>query len=251
LNGSKKITILHPAAYLFAALLCCINLLAHAQSPTFILHGVVFKKGTSSERVAKVLVANLNNNSIVNTDGLGSFEIRCAIGDSLIFRQKDYADQKIGIITANALMVYLQPVINLSEVNIREASKKQELQQVMKEYNSQGVYANGSPSVASAILNPINGLYDLFGGKPQQARRFKEYSEHELEQQEVDRRYTKTLVQKITTLPDEKVKAFMESFRPSYEDIKKWNDYDLIAYIKRSYKFYEENGERSTEQKLY
>jgi hypothetical protein len=232
-------------------LLCCLTLFVHAQNKRFTLHGVVFKKGTTSERVARALVANLNNNAIVNTDELGSFQIQCSIGDSLIVKQKDYADQKIGIITENALMVYLQPVINLSEVNIKGTTKRQDLQQVMGEYNSQGVYANGKPSVGSAILSPINGLYDLFGGKPKQARHFKEYSQHELEQQEVDRRYTPRLVQQITGLDTGKVQKFMEVFRPSYEDIKKWNDYDLIGYIKKSYKYFEDNGEKALLQKLY
>jgi hypothetical protein len=224
-----------------ALLLCCVYTFTHAQA--FVLKGVVFKTGTTT-RLSKVVVFDLNNNIIVNTDELGVFQIKCNIGDSILFRQKDYADRKMGVITQNTLMVYMQTNIGLSEVEIRGITKKQELQQVMKEYNSQGIYSNGKPSVASAILSPLNGLYDLFGSGPKQARRFNSYTSNELEQTEVDRRFTKTLVQQITGLKDERLQLFVQNYRPSYDDLKGWNDYDLINYIKKSHKNFEDSGEQ-------
>jgi hypothetical protein len=236
---------LHLRAFFIALMLCCISLFAHAQRQEFLLKGVIFKQGTT-QRLSKVLVANQSNNAIVTTDDLGIFQIKCAIGDSLLFRQKDYADQKKAVITESTIMVYLQTNITLNQVNIKGQTQKQELQQVMGEYNSQGIYANGKPSVASAILSPLNGLYDLFGSGPKQARRFQRYSANELEQTAVDRRFTKTLIQRITGLTDTaKLQVFILAYKPSYEDIKAWNEYDLINYIKRSYTDFEKNGEVS------
>lgn len=250
LNIYTPKTGLGPVACFFTMMLCCIGLFAHAQQQDFVLKGVVFKLGTN-QRLSKVLVANQSNGAIVITDDLGIFQIKCAMGDSLLFRQKDYADQKVGVVTQSAIMVYLQTNINLSQVNIKGLSKKQELQQVMGEYNSQGIYANGKPSVASAILSPLNGLYDLFGSGPKQARRFQQYSANEMEQIAVDRRFTKALVQRITGLADSiKLQAFVLGYKPSYEDIKAWNDYDLINYIKRSYLDFEKNGDKPPESGL-
>lgn len=198
------------------------------------LKGVVFKEGTT-QRMAKVLVADLTSGGISTTDDLGTFQLKCSIGDTLLFRQKDYADKKVAVVSENTLMVYMQTNINLSQVNIKGLSKKQELQQVMGEYNSQGIYAGGKPSVASAILSPLNGLYDLLGSGPKQARRFQRYANNELESAAVDRRFTRPLVTRITGLKDDSLQLFVQNYRPSYEDIKAWNDYDLINYIKRSY----------------
>lgn len=249
MNSFKKQPGLYFCTYLLTVMLCGIGLASRAQKQEFVLKGVVLKSG-SNQRISRVLVANLNNSAIVTTDDLGIFQIKCSKGDSLLFRQKDYADQKVGIITENTLMVYLQSVINLNQVDIKGIAKKQELQQVMKEYHSQGIYSNGKPSVASAILSPLNGLYDLLGSGPKQARRFQRFSSNELERAEVDRRFNKAMVGKITGLKDEELTKFVESYKPSYPDLKGWNDYDLINYIKKSFKDYQENGLRPGLQKL-
>ncbi len=224
---------------------------AFAQKKEFILTGVTFKKTISASRVANVLVANLANNAISITDDLGSFRIKCSIGDTLLFKQKDYTDLKVAIINESDLMVSLQPVINLFTVNIRDVSKKQELQQIMNDYSKQGVYNNGKPQLLSVLKSPLNGLFDFFGSGPKRARRFQQYSARELEQMEVDRRFTKTLVAQTTGYEGNKLQKFVEQYKPAYEDIKKWNSYDLISYIKKSYKDYEQNGDRPGLQKLY
>ena len=244
---TKYITRLSVFYILTATLLCCTVLFAHAQRKEFELKGVVLKNG-SAQRLSKVLVANLKNFAIVTTDDLGIFTIKCALGDTILFRQKDFSDKKMAVIITSVMMVYMDANITLSEVNIKGQSRRQELQEVMGEYNSQGVYANGKPSVASAILSPLNGLYSLFGSGPKQARRFKEYSANELEQIEVDKRYTRALVTKVTGLQDTKLTDFMNEFRPSYTDIKQWNQYELIQYIKKNYDYFEKNGQKVSEK---
>lgn len=225
---------LNPCPYLIAVLLCCTSLLAHAQRQEFLLKGVVFKEGTV-QRMGKVLVADLTNTALTSSDDLGTFQLQCAMGDTLLFRQKDYADKKVAITNQNTVMVYMQTNINLNQVDIKGLSKKQELQQVMGEYNSQGIYSNGKPSLGSTILSPLNGLYDLFGSGPKQARRFQRYASNEMEQTAVDRRFTRPLITRITGLKDDSLQTFVQSYKPSYEDIKAWNEYDLINYIRRSY----------------
>ncbi|MEO6521739.1 MAG: hypothetical protein ABIN91_08675 [Mucilaginibacter sp.] len=232
-------------------ILCCFSLFLHAQRQEFMLKGVVFKAGNIQQRLSKVLVANLNSTGIVTTDDLGIFNIQAAVGDTLLFRQKDYADQKVAVTGQSTAMVFMQTNITLNQVDIKGLTKRQELQGVMKEYNSQGIYSNGKPSVASAILSPLNGLYDLFGSGPKQARRFARFSAADLEQTEVDRRFTKSFIQRITGITDTiKLQAFKQAYRPSYEDIKSWNDYDLINYTKRSYTDFVKNGEKAPDNGL-
>jgi hypothetical protein len=214
-----------------------------AQNQEFTLQGITFRKN-ATQRLAKVLVANAKNNAIVTTDELGLFRIRCALGDTLLFRQKDYADQKVLVTNQIDLMIYLVPVINLTEVEIKDASKKQQLAGVMKEYNSHGIYNSGHNTLLGAAGSPLNALYNVLGSGPKQARRFQKYSKVELEQSEVDRKFTRKLIKQIIDIKDEKIQLFIDNYRPSYEDVKHWNDYDMINYIKKSFKDFEGNGDR-------
>ena len=42
----------------------------------------------------------------------------------------------------------------------------------------------------------------------------------------------------------------MEYYTPSYQDLKEWNDYELIKHIKASYNFYDKNTDKRGLEKL-
>ncbi|MEO6850926.1 MAG: hypothetical protein ABI203_04330 [Mucilaginibacter sp.] len=215
--------------------------------------GVVFKKN-SSERLAKVLITNLNSHAVMISNDLGVFTIKGVIGDTLLVSKFEYAPQKRIVINADDLPVYMQPVIELNGVTIKDQTKKQELNEVMKQYHSQGIFNDGNSLPFWQFVNsPLTGLYNLFGKGPADARRFAAFSKNEQEATAVDSRYTKELVKSITKLPDDEVIKFMQIFTPSFEDIKQWNDYQLISYIKKSFTYYQKNKDRPQPklQKLY
>jgi hypothetical protein len=207
------------------------------------IRGVVSKK-LSGERVAQVLVRDLNTNQLMMSDELGWFSIKTRVGDTLLFSKEDFTDQKVVVLNGSDMPVYMQPVIKLNTVTVQGETKKQELKDVMKDYNRKGVYYNGDPPLLSILMNPLNDLHLLFGKDAADLRRFKAYSKDELEASAVDRRYTVALVKKVTNAPDTTVKKFMEYYRPSYEDLKVWNDYDLMKKVKRTYDYYIENKNR-------
>jgi len=234
---------------LFLLMLLLLNASVFSQQRQIALTGVVYNKD-GSQRLGKVLVADMNNNNIVSADDLGTFRINCAIGDTLLFRQKDYTDQKIKVLSDFTLVVYMQPGITLNQVDIRDVTKRQELQEVMKDYNKKGVYNGGKASVLSNIFHPLNALFNIFGSDAKNARRFQNDATNELQQQEVSRKFTVALVQQVTGLKEVKLKNFMDSYRPTYEDCKNWNQYDAITYIKKSYEQFEKDGEPAL-PKLY
>lgn len=209
----------------------------------FTLRGVISKKLTV-ERVSQVVISNLRTKELMMSDELGWFSIKVATGDTLLFSKVDFTEQKIVVSGTSDIPVYMQPVIKLAEVTIKGESKKQELQEFQKDYARKGVYYNGNPPLASMILNPLNDLHTWFGKDASNLRRFKADSKNELEYDEVHRRYTLKLVKKVTTASDSLAKKFMEYYTPSYDDIKGWNDYDLIKHIKKSYNYYIANKDR-------
>jgi len=217
----------------------CLSLSAVGQK-VLTIHGVVSKK-LSAERVSQVLITDLRSRDVMMSDELGWFTVKAAVGDTLLFSKADYTDQKIVITNGSDLPVYMQPVIHLATVSVKGETKKQELNDVMADYKKQGTFYDGKPPALSFLTSPLTGLYELFGKTPGEAKRFKAYTRGELEYTEVQRRYTLELVKRVTNAPDSTAKKFMEYYTPSYEDLKEWNDYDLIKQIKKSYAYYDEN----------
>jgi len=227
----------HP--YFISFMLCfSIGLQAYSQQQVFTLKGVVSKKATG-DRVPQVLIKNLRSHDIMMSDELGWFSVKAAIGDTLVFSKNDYTEQKIAVTGTGDIPVYMQPMVKLATVTIKGETKKQELQDVLKDYNRKGIYYNGNPPLSSILLNPLNDLHLLFGKDAADLRRFKADSKNELEYDAVRKRYNITLVKRVTNAPDSTAKKFMEYYTPSYEDMKAWNDYDLVAHIKRSYDYYD------------
>jgi len=193
------------------------------------IKGIVFNKN-ASERISQALITDLNSGVMMMSDELGGFNIKASIGDTLFITKFSFSSQKRIVINADDLPVYMQPVIELNGVTIKDQTKKQELNDVMKQYHSQGIFNDGKSLPLWEFINsPLTGFYNLFGKEPAEARRFAAFSKNELEATEVDRRYTKELVKSVTKLPDDEVIKFMKIFTPSFDDIKEWNEYQMIT----------------------
>lgn len=234
--------------YLFIVAACCLAFAGHAQN-TYNLRGYVCTKGTSV-RVSQVLVTNKQTKAIMVTDQLGGFTIKASLGDTLEFNKPDFTTTQQVVMGPSDLVIVMQQVIHLSQVMIKGQTKQQELNEVMGDYRSKGIYYNGKPSALAAVTSPLTGLYELFGREPKQAKRFAEYTKLELEASQDHRKYNKELVKRITNLPDDEIQKFMDTFTPSHEDLQKWNDYEIITYIKNSLEIYKKTGAVPM-QKLY
>ena len=244
---------------LFALLsgFACLSLRSYAQQG-FVLKGILFKKGTA-ERITQAFVTNLRTKTIMITDELGDFGISATKGDTLLFTKKEYADQKLLVVDENDVAIYMQPALIkgqgtvLNEVTVKEQSKQQELNEVMKEYRNKGIYNDGASLPLLEFINsPVSGLYQLFAKGPKDARRFKKDAKMELENNAVDKRYSTELVMQTTgIITKEDARKFMDLYTPSYEDIKAWSDYQVIIYIKKSYAYYKKHKNAGKLQKLY
>lgn len=66
--------------------------------------------------------------------------------------------------------------------------------------------------------------------------------DREMDEIAVDRIFTKTAVTKVTGLEGEPLQHFMELYRPSHDMASRWGEYDLVNYITRSFKSWEDQG---------
>lgn len=230
----------------------CIAMHANAQQ-LLSISGTIYKKNYS-ERVAEATVTNISKKLLASSNNVGVFHIKAALGDTLLFQKKEFSSQTFVVSGAYDINIYMQPIIVLQDVIIREKTRKQELEETQDQYRKQGIFANGKkPKALSMLGSPLTGMYELFGKGPKQARHFAEYSKHELEQIEINKKYNKAAIKKLTPLPDEEIEDFMNYFSPSYAAVKEWNDYDLINYIRTSYEYYSKNkgALKLNEKRLY
>jgi hypothetical protein len=234
---------------LLIVLCSCVAFGANAQLLT--ISGIIYKKNYS-ERVAQVMVTNTTKKILTTSNNQGVFHIQAAKGDTLLFQKAEHTSQTFVISGPYDINIYMQPNITLGEVTVREQSSKQELDDVLNQYRKQGTFTNGEkPKALSFLGSPLTAMNELFGTSAKRARHFKEYSKNELDQIEVNKRYNKSAIKKLTPLPDNEIEDFMNYYSPSYQAIKEWNDYDLINYIRKSYDYYKDNKNTLKLKKLY
>jgi hypothetical protein len=236
--------------YIIVISFFCLPALVQAQDKELNIKGIFYRKNTS-ERIAQATVTDLKSQIIMMSDELGGFNIKASVGDTLVFNRTGYTQEKQVVTGPGDMVIYLQPVIVLKEVTIKEQSTKQELNDIKAVYRSKGLYFDGKPPLLAFIFSPLTAFYELFSADAIHERHFAKFSKDELEVIEVDRRYTKELVKRVTALPDTDVLKFMQQYRPSYEDMHTWNDYDLISHIKKYLEYYKTHKDGIPMQKLY
>jgi len=207
-----------------------------------VIRGIVVESG-SSKRLSGVTVTNKTTQRTAISNNLGTFEIYVTVGDSLTASSVGYESVSTEIKTLSDILLDMKVgTIQLETVTVDRMSKEAELRDAMQGYRKQGVYYNGKPPALAYIFNPVTSLYELFGRSPRNARRFENYMGRELEATEVDRKFSKALVQQLTGLEGEDLNNFMVWYRPSFEKVQHWQEYDATAYIMQSFKAFERDG---------
>ncbi|MEO8794930.1 MAG: hypothetical protein ABI390_05650 [Daejeonella sp.] len=197
------------------------------------LKGVLMDK-ESYLRIADAGIFTPSDKLLGKSNSLGEFSILASKGDSIIIRKNGYTDYYFNIESSADLIIRLQPIIRLSEVIVTSQTKKQELDEIKKQYRKKGSYYSGKPPLLSFIFSPLTAIYELIGKTPRQARRFNNFYNYELQQTEIDRRFNKFSVQKYSGFEGKDLHNFMDNYRPEFSQIYSWDEYQLISYIKNS-----------------
>lgn len=203
----------------------------------FVLKGAVMEKGAST-RVAAAQIINKRTRLSVLSSDFGLFQIRAVQGDTLLVVKIEYSDAEVVVPSQKDLIVYLDRGRTLKEVNITGQSKKQELNDIKRDFKNKGAFYQGKPPFLSFLFKPLTAVYELFGRTPKNARRFGRYYETEMQQTLIDGFFNEVIIQHNTDLKGEALEKFMLDYRPEYEKAKNWAEYDAIKYIKESYKSY-------------
>lgn len=203
--------------------------------------GLILEKSTG-KRLAEVNVINLRTNTRVVTNTFGVFYIEASIGDSLSFSKIGYGPLKTVLYTMEDILLEMQPGISIEEVVVTRRTREQEMDDIMKDYSKKGVYNGGKNSVGTYLNSPATALYNLFGREAKNMKRFEKFMGRETEEIAVDRIFSKTVVGNASGLEGEALQNFMEMYRPSYAVASAWGQYDLLNYITKSLKSWNDSG---------
>ena len=220
---------------------------AQAQQDS-VVSGLVLEKG-SSTRVPQANVTNLRTKQVVVSNNYGVFNIGVEVGDSLSISKIGYGPVKTRINTLEDILIDLQAGTQIETVVITRSTKEAEMRGMLEDYGSKGVYNGGRNKFGTYLASPATALYNLFGKEAKNAKRFEQFMGQELEATKVDRVFNKSLVSRLTKLEGEELRSFMDIYRPSHASIERWGEYDLLNYINRSFKSWDEQG-RPKSQRL-
>ncbi|RZJ88679.1 MAG: hypothetical protein EOO20_13020 [Chryseobacterium sp.] len=217
-----------------ASIVLAIPFCANAQE--ILVKGAVLESGTRN-RIALAEITNKRNHYVVGSNDLGLFEIKAAVGDTLVFVKRDFSDREVVVGSTSSITVQLTRT-TLDQVDIMGQNKKQEMNAIRRDFRNQGSFYAGKPPLLSYIFTPLTALYELFGKTPKNARRFNKYVGTELQQGEIDALFNESKIKKETNLQGADLEDFMLNYRPEYQQAQKWTDYDAVKYIRDSYKKY-------------
>src|SRR5690606_19405184 len=100
----------------------------------FQLKGVVMENG-SNNRIALSEITNKRNKFVVGSNDLGIFQIRAAIGDTLVVVKRDYGDREVVVVSKDDIVLRLNRT-TLNTVNIYGQNRKAELDDMKQEYRN-------------------------------------------------------------------------------------------------------------------
>lgn len=206
------------------------------------ISGLVLEHGTSNTRIVDANVTNLRTRQSVRTSMQGVFTLLAQVGDSLSVEKTGYGPIKTAIRTLDDIILEMQPGLEIETVVVSRSTREEELRRTLSDYGKKGVYNGGHNTVGTYLASPATALYNLFGKEPKNARRFEEYMNKELEQTNVDRKFNRTLVAKLTKLEGDQLKSFMDMYRPSWSRVQNMGEYDLMMYINKSFAEWDKNG---------
>lgn len=218
--------------------------------------GLVFDKD-SRDRIASVNVRNITTGKSIYNNLKGEFKIGAKEGDLLIFSRFDYHPDTIKVETNAPLAIYMGRVaIQLNEVTIHDTlmSPEQRLQATRLDFTkiygslAYNDFLSSSPGGGAGLS--IDALWNSLSRSGRNAAHLRELIESDYRQNEIDYRFNRNFVGKVTGLKDERLTEFMFRYRPGYYTTKNATEYEFITMIRANLRRFLRNNRRYTQQPL-
>jgi len=200
----------------------------------------------SEVSLSGALIENLETKIISVSDIKGNFNIKAAVGDTLIVSYISYKPDTIKIRNQTFTTVVLKAeTVMLGDVFIngnrltplqRYLKNQIEYKEIYRIGNDSNIFFAGGGFSNGGIGLNIDALYSALSKEGKDARRMQATLTNDYHTDVVDSRFTKELVSKVTGYQGKQLEDFIVNNKPSYEFITQASDYDIIKYIERRMK---------------
>ncbi|MGV3508031.1 MAG: hypothetical protein ACO1N7_01985 [Sphingobacteriaceae bacterium] len=221
---------------------------AQAFSQSRPIEGIVFD-ADSKQRISRVYIYNTRTNKGFYNNTKGEFKSTAAVGDVLVAAVPGYLVDTMMVKSQPTIIFYLKRnSILLNEVTIRDSSlsaeerrrrSREEHKDAYRKGNTKDILQVGGANGQGGAGLGIDALWSILSKEGKNARYLQKIIERDYRDQMIDYRYSAPLVSSVTGLRGDKLRDFMEQYRPSYFMVLEANDYDLIEFIKISFKQYQ------------
>ncbi|MGZ3776794.1 MAG: hypothetical protein ACXVIY_04100 [Mucilaginibacter sp.] len=218
--------------------------------------GIIIDNDTK-ERLAVVVIHDINSHRVWFNTLKGEFKIDVQIGDKLVFTKEDYHPDTLVVGTLANIIVYMQrTAIMLHEVTITDSlhTPLQKLIASQREFSK--IYSPRlNPDAFSSIPGggagiSLDAIYNSFSREGRDAAQLRTTIQGDYQQNVIDYRFSKSSVGNITKLKDQELVDFMRKYRPSYYLVTNYTEYEFINYIRTSLKRYLRNKRAFTQPAL-
>lgn len=223
-------------AALILLILCQSFVMGFAQK----MRGRIYDR-ESGEPLKEVIVHNIFTEEIVYSDAQGRFEIDVKPGELVEFKMYNYKTYRVRIHESPASFYDIPMVIGPFELEGlviygRDASRKIDSIKTAEVFQK----ALSTPRLEGmdALQHPISAL-------SKSNRRIWAFQERYFateKEKYVEYVFSKELIQQHTQLGDDSIEDYRNRFRPHYEWLLQWNEYDYYLYIKNTVHTYRVNA---------
>lgn len=202
---------------------------------------------------------------ITYSDGYGKFTLsNINLGDTITFHSIGYREVKHIVYNTNHdnLVIYMeQTTILLDEVKVNafrnyKADSLKFREEFAKAFNyskpkfkdifiaknySSNVprpYYQANNSTASLISIDVLSVISLLGKNQTPQSKLQQKLIKEEEERYLDNTFSKRMIQNLTGLEGDSLQIFMQLYRPNIDTAKNMSEYEIIMYIKNSYREY-------------
>ncbi len=197
--------------------------------------GILINKSTGF-KIGPTDVLNKRTNLHALSNMYGVFSIQAQIGDTIQFDNVNYERQKIILIDYADKVVYLNPKTEFPEIKIVAPSLNTDIIEAQLGYRKKGVFYTGTPHYYYLFLKPMIFIYENFKSEVIEARKFKKIAQKETINNEIHKRWNDIFIKTIIPIADADLENFKIKYSPSLKQIRTMSEYDMINYIKKSYK---------------
>jgi len=224
-----------------------------------VINGTVLSSSTDIA-LENVNIVNLNNVKGAITDALGRFEVKAKVDDTLFFSYLGYKSLQVRVsadwVKFGGVKIKMTEVgIALEEVVVQEIQLTGYLEIDAKRipiYNNsrysisglQSGYETGSSrpggvsKVLSAIFNPADFLYNIFGKKPDQLKKLRKMKEDDKVRALLEKKFDRETLTALLQISRLDIDAILNNCNYSDTFISTANDLQILDAISECYEEY-------------